>query len=409
MPNKKIVLTDKHFDIFYKYIYIFLVLFKFQTYLCQKFSQSMKKLFLLVLSGAPDILFAQHRLEAGLNLPRAGDEIIKQQVEYKNPGRAGENVLWDFGQLKSQNDEYELVYVLGRDSLLTGIEHHTRYYYSSTGDSLLLWGYENATTLMENEQPELLLRFPVSFGDSTFCYYNGNGQYSNRLKIDAMGTLTSKADARGMMILPGGDTLKNVIRIHTVKRIAGGSKPLFFSDLDDSLPVSPDSIEYRLANDTILLGVETYRWYVQGYRYPVFETVKSITDKRGEERTFFDTAFFYPPQEHYYLEDDEENRTILETQEQGKKDNPLADVRFNAFPNPVSTTLDVEIFLPVEAKIKLQIRSVANKNVYINENKGKFAQGSHQFQLYVSQLPPGYYLLNIWADNYLLSETILKR
>jgi len=202
-----------------------------------------------------------------------------------------------------------------------------------------------------------------------------------------------------------------VIRVRTVKRIASGSKPLFPFDPDDSppIPVSPDSIEYRLANDTILLGVETCRWYVQGYRYPIFETVKSITDKRGEERTFFDVAFFYPPQEHYYLEDDEENRKILEAQNQGKKDyNPLEGTTFNAFPNPVSATLDVEIFLPVEAKIKLQVRSVANKSVYINENKGKFASGSHHFQLYVLQLPPGYYLLNIWADNYLLSETILK-
>jgi len=343
-------------------------------------------------------------------MPRPGDEIVKQQVEYKDPGRSGENVLWDFGRLKTQNDEYTLSYVFGKDSLVTGIERQTMYFYSLSGDSLLGWGYENPTTLMINEQPELLLRFPVRYGDSTFCYYNGNGKYCDQLKLSAMGTVSSKADAHGTMILPGGDTLKNVIRVHTVKRIAGGSKPLFLSDSDDSLPVSPDSIEYRLATDTVLLGVETYRWYVKGYRYPIFETVKSITDKRGEERTFFDTAFFYPPQEHYYLEDDEENRTILETQEQGKKGyNPLEGVTFNAFPNPMSTLLDVEIFLPVEAKIKLQIRSVANKNVYINENKGKFAAGSHRFQLYVSQLPAGYYLLNIWADNYMLSETILKQ
>jgi len=105
---------------------------------------------LLVLCVIPGMLPAQYLLQSDLNLPRAGDEIIKQQVEYKNPGRSGENVLWDFGQLQSINDEYTLsysspglirdsIYILGLDtismknlaggSLLIGTEHNTMYYY----------------------------------------------------------------------------------------------------------------------------------------------------------------------------------------------------------------------------------------------------------------------------------------
>jgi len=190
----------------------------------------MKKLFYMI-AGLWAIYmptFAQHGLTSLHNLPRPGDEIIKRQVEYKDPGRSGEHVLWDFGKLKTTNDEYKLFYRIGKDSLLAGIEHRTIYYHSLTNDSLLLWGYENYTTLMENEQPELLLRFPVNYGDSTFCRYNGNGKYSDRLKISAMGTVTTKADARGMMILPDSDTLKNVLRVHTVKKIAGRSAPISF-------------------------------------------------------------------------------------------------------------------------------------------------------------------------------------
>jgi len=87
----------------------------------------------------------------------------------------------------------------------------------------------------------------------------------------------------------------------------------------------------------------------------------------------------------------------------------MEETRYNVFPNPVSTMLNVEIFLPVGAKIKIQVRSVINKSVYINENPGKFAAGTHRFQLNVSHLPSGHYLLNIWADNYLLDETIIKQ
>lgn len=368
----------------------------------------MKRIFIISLSL---LCFApvQSQLRSELNLPRADDVLFKQQVEYKDPGRSGEKVLWDFSRPGSRNDEYELVYKTS-DNLIIGVEHNTRYYYSLSGDSLLCRGYENATTLMTNERPELLLRFPVHYGDSTFAYYNGNGEYSNRLAISAMGTVSSKADASGMMILPGGDTLYNVLRVQTVKKIAYSTKPLFSHEESAAETfVSNDSIDYRLSTDTLLLEVDTYRWYVEGYRYPVFETVRSTTNKRRQESEIFNTAFFYPPQEQYYLETDPENQQIIESQNKGKKDyNPLEATTFNAYPNPVSTTLYVEIFLPVEAKIKLQVRSIANKSVYINENEGKFPSGSHSFQLNVMKLPPGYYALNIWADNYLLSETILK-
>ena len=371
----------------------------------------MKKLFIILFSGIPVILSAQYRLEARLNLPRVGDEIIKQQVEYKDPGRSGENVLWDFGKLQSRNDEYELSYILGKDSLLTGIEHRTRYYYALSGDSLLLWGYENYTTLMENEQPELLLRFPVNYGDSTFCYYNGNGKYCDRLKISALGTIESKADACGMMILPSGDTLKNVLRVRTVKRIAEKTEALVFNPSTDTLrtAVLSDSIEYRLANDTLLLGVETCRWYAKGYRYPIFETVKSITDKSGEEQNWFDTAFFYPPDEHSYLEDDEENLALLEEElDDPQNADPWAGLTYNFYPNPVADNLSIEIYMPKSGQVRMQLTSRTGLTAWMKDF-GTWDEGIHAAPVYVGGFPTGEYVLSMWFDDYLAGGVILKR
>jgi len=101
---------------------------------------------------------------------------------------------------------------------------------------------------------------------------------------------------------------------------------------------------------------------------------------------------------------DPKNLKIVEEKIKGKKGDPLEASTFNTFPNPMATTLNVEIFIPVEALIKTQVRSVANKSVYINQNKGKFASGSYHFLLDVSSLPSGYYLLNIWTGNCLFSE-----
>ena len=223
-------------------------------------------------------LSAQHRLQSELNLPRAGDVIIKQQVEYKDPGRAGENVLWDFSQLNVVNDEYELMYSSPDDSVIIGTEHTTQYRYVLQNDSLLLLGFDNQTTNLHNIQPETLLKFPFYHGDTIGSYFYAHGKYSNRLELDVMGTTQTVADAHGMMILPSKDTLNHVLRLRTIKYIAEDTNPItesYYEKLHSPLNISLDSIEHRLETDTILFAVETVRWYEDGYRYPIFETVRS--------------------------------------------------------------------------------------------------------------------------------------
>jgi len=364
-------------------------------------------------------LFAQHSLHSKYNMFRADDEIIKQQVTYKDPGRSGENVLWDFSRLNTENEAYTLQYAALGDSVIVGTEHSTRYYYSLSNDSLLLLGYENSTTLMENDQPELLMKFPVNYKDSTSCYYSGTGEYCNRLSISAMGTVTTKADACGMMILPDGDTLKNVIRVHTIKRIAEKSRPLHIplrrgqgEDENTETPtVTPDSINYRLANDTILLELETFRWYTKGYRYPIFETIKSITNKQGQERTFFDTAFFYPPQKHYYLEDDEENLALLEEDTESnnpQNNNPWADLTYNFYPNPVEINLEIEVYMPKQGQVRMQLTDRLGRLVW-DKNYGKWQVGINTTQIFMSPYNTGEYVLNMWFDEYLVGEKVLKK
>lgn len=361
---------------------------------------------------------SQHRLTNTLNVPRFGDEIIKQQVEYKDPGRSGENVLWDFGKLNSLNDEYRLFYVCGKDSLLVGIEHQTMYYYSLSGDSLLCHGFENPTTVMKNERPELLLTYPVNYGDSILSYYNGNGKYCERLKISAMGTVSSKSDAFGMMILPDKDTLKNVIRVRTVKTIAERSEELFDAMYRDSIPsfVSSDSIEYRLRNDSVLLEIETYRWYAKGYRYPVFETIKSSTNRQDEERKFFDVAFFYPPQEHYYLDSDPENLAELfdddgadpENEQPGITPDLRGSFTYNFYPNPVSNILTLEYYLAETADLNIRILDMNGINLHDRFVQGQTA-GVYTFRIDMSEYAKGSYLLNIATGDQIFTDIILKK
>jgi len=378
---------------------------------------------ILFLLGLHGILSAQHVLRSEQHLPRAGEEIIKQQVEYKNPGRSGENVLWDFGKLTPVNDAYTLsyfepemtedsLYIMGMDTiqakhltqggLLIGNEHHTMYYYHFTDSLLSLLGHENPTTLLKYTGQRLITAiYPMHYQDSCKHNYQARGFYSSTIPFTTGGEAQIKTDAYGMMILPSGDTLRNVLRTRTTQTI----RQLFV--MNDTLTVQQNS------------SVETFKWYSKGYRYPIFETIQTTILGDSAETVNFETAFFFPPQKHYYLEEDTVNLALLEQeaaalalpgQETSVDDDPWAGLTYNFFPNPVKNTpLEVELYLPCRAEnIRIQLRNTMGL-IVIDENKGSQPEGICRFQLPTYTLPVDNYILSIWLNEKLISGVILKR
>lgn len=373
---------------------------------------------LLLFAGVSEILSAQHSLQSDLNMFRPDDVIIKQQVSYKNPGRTGANVLWDFSNMSVLNDAYELAYSAGREPVIVGTEHLTQYNYTLAGDSLLLWGFRNQTTQIRNKQPELLLKFPVNFGDSVKTSYYGHGKHGNRLELDAMGTVETHADSYGMMVLPNQDTLKHVLRTRTLKYIAKDTKPISeaYQQKDTTwYAISPDSIDVRLAQDSVIFVTETFRWYAKGYRYPVFETIRSWEQHQNnglkanhKKYEFLATAFFYPPQEQYYL-GDEANLAVLDSLANENTD-PWAGLTYNIYPNPIKTApLNVEMYLPKPvSNILVQVRSTMGA-IVLAKKQGYHQEGIYNFQLELGNVPVGNYILDIWLDDHLISYTIMRR
>jgi hypothetical protein len=285
-------------------------------------------------------------------------------------------------------------------------------------DSLFLWGFENQTTQLHNVQPELLLKFPLHYGDTIQSYYYAHGKYGNRLELDAMGSIETSADSYGMMILPDKDTLKHVLRTRTIKYIARDTHPiseLYYDKLESPLQITHDSIDQRLSGDSILFVVETFRWYEKGYRYPIFETVRSWEQYRhNDDYEFLNTAFFYSPLEHYYLDDDDENLAILENETNEENENnesidPWEGLTYNFYPNPVKTSpLYVEMYLPQAANVQVQVRNSMGI-IVLGINKGYQPAGTYNFQLDLYTVPTGNYILDIWLNDRLINEVIMKR
>lgn len=186
------------------------------------------------------------------NRIRIGDEIVKQQVEFKEPGEAGVNQLWDFSKLKTINDSYSLtyslptlqadsLYIMGYDTfakkdiaddeLIVGTEHNTMYYYRLKDNILYLLGHENPSVKLQYTEPVPVMYYPISFNEpEKGMVYTSKGLYSSTIKMSTGGTSGIVADAFGKMILPRGDTISPVLRLKTIKTI--GDNPQGSQDKD---------------------------------------------------------------------------------------------------------------------------------------------------------------------------------
>lgn len=382
----------------------------------------MKILTSVVFLGLLNVFFVKAQINYSHNAIRPGDELIKQQVEYKDPGREGENVIWDFGRLKSINDQYTLnysspiliensIYIMGGDTILAknvkpdeliiGTEHYTMYYYRQKENRSEVLGHENPTTLLRYSNPLLVSPFPVNYKDTFQSSYRSEGIYSAKVPFATVGTIEGKADAYGVIILPSGDTLNHVLRIKTTQTIQE--------------KISKANNQNDVLFNTI---IERYKWYSKGYRYPIFETVRTINVQDTLEQTEFQTAFFFPPQEHLYLDNDKNNLAVLDSlwnmEHNSNIKDPIitpentAKLSYNFYPNPVVSQLTLEYYLEKSTNVNVTIFSMEGRLVE-NIHIGYKDKGLHAEYIDCSLLPKGTYILRIEANNRYTSDKIIKK
>ena len=91
------------------------------------------------------------------------------------------------------------------------------------------------------------MAFPVFQGRVMTDYFDGKGNYCERMEVRLRGKSTVTADASGVLILSEGDTLRKVIRTYTHKFIHQRMIPRIA--MQDSLQL--DTIPFVLNRDSI--------------------------------------------------------------------------------------------------------------------------------------------------------------
>ncbi len=337
-----------------------------------------------------------HSLTTCRNAYRATDALVKQQVEFKDPGSSGRNLHWDFSTLQPLNESYSLNYSLRNaadTSTVSGVEHNTRYYYRQQRDSLQAVGYENSTTYMEYTQPEVRMHFPFAYGDTLFSYFTGKGEYCHRMPLAVKGYTRIMADAEGELKLPQFTTVKKALRVHTLRHYTETGK---------------DSVEMTL---------DTYSWYAAGIRYPVFESIKTILSRKtasaqgegtggaADDTTVFSTSFYYPPE----LQTSQvQTDAIAEDQPEAAVGAAAVFTEAQLMPNPVEDNLYITFKLTRAAKVWFTVHN--NIGIALCQTSAQnLGEGNHDTTVRMSGLVPGVYSLYVHVDDMVMRESVIKK
>ena len=253
----------------------------------------------------------------GSHQVRANDEVKKQQVEYAAVDSTGQGMVWDLSEVEFTKWEPTANYTVedSRKGIVIGTERNTRYYYDSKPGALVLTGFENNLLKVDYDQPEVQLRMPLVYGDRYEGQFHGTSAYCEKVFSRTFGTYSVVVDGTGSMLLPSGDTLRHVSRVHNTKLTSARFFPevqreRMLKTFVDSIKFPVDSIRLGVVKDTLVVETNTYRWYATGYRYPVLEVI--LTGYK-DEKPWATEAYYCAPEEQQRLEDpeNEEARKLL--------------------------------------------------------------------------------------------------
>ena len=360
----------------------------------------------------------------GSHQVRVNDEVKKQQVEYVAVDSTGHGMVWDLSEVEFTKWEPTATYTAedSRKGAIIGTERSTRYYFESKPEALLLRGFENNLLKVEYDQPEVLLRMPLVYGDRYEGQFHGMSAYCEKVFSRTFGTYRVEVDGTGSMVLPLGDTLRHVSRVHSTKLTSARFFPKvqrerMLKAVVDSIKFPVDSIRLGVVKDTLVVETNTYRWYAAGYRYPVLEVIS--TGYKGE-KPWTTEAFYCSPEEQLPLNDpeNEETRKLLAdnggngfgsvkggTSDDGGKKNDLGNIMQDLNVTVTGSTVTVGYTLRQDATVTAMVCDISGV-VYRQQSQTGQADDHYQMTILCDGLRRGQYVLYMNVNGQVTSQTI---
>ena len=330
--------------------------------------------FLLVAFGSINTIHAQIKLTQESHGFKSGDEHACQILEYKAPGDAGKNVVWDFSDVVlKDNIGVATIEDLSGDlyNKATLRNDGIKFFYNVTENQVEFRGYERENYQNIYTLPIVKIRFPQAYGTSFEGAFAGDMLVKGQKTGDIAGTYSTHVDGEGTILLPNGEKLP-VIRVKTTK------------------------VTTKLGSVSTTQEVIKYLWYAQDVRYPVFVSME--------------TAYYNSTGKRVVLE----NSSYLNTNLQRNKLRSTVDLNaidanftYKVFPNPFKEQLNVQYSLGKQATISAELYNTQGAKVAVLLSK-QVQQGVHTINYNTAAFTKGIYFLRFTVDGKAHIEKLIK-
>ena len=222
----------------------------------------MESLFLISVLALLSVTTVHGQVNLSGMEPTSADSLLKSRILYFSPGMGGRNKVWDFSEKLRSKGASQMKFMKDSTGVVSFIEPGRIRYYRTTPDTLILYGSESALEKRVYAVNKLSKKFPLEYGDSVSKPFRCEGMYCGDHPFREVGSTTVRVDADGSIVLAENDTVRNVLRVHTIDSY--------------SICMDIDSAALDSARLTQVIE-ERYEWYLPGSQYPIIEDVTSTT------------------------------------------------------------------------------------------------------------------------------------
>ena len=328
------------------------------------------------------ILSAQLPLTSNSFNFQAGDTVI--QIFFSDsvtsPGPAGANQTWDFSFLQERDRDTAFIKAVSSstaaaqfpNATIAGLQFSASIdsgsldaFFSTDTDSFTYWGVYNeitnagitVTQTIPYSDPEILLTYPLMFMDSLADRFYGEYDAGNNFFFARTGGNYHQYDGYGTLIMPGGISYDNVIRVKIVQTYKD-------SALDQSFPLET------------LYESENVYFFAQGAQLPYLQYNKFSLTAAPNPAVITHSIKAYA------------GDAVVSTAP------PLDPDTYTLFPNPSKGISELEIESDGFEKLKVEIMDL-NGRTYAVLYQGISRPGSNRYPIDTQTLSPGLYLVKI--------------
>ena len=305
---------------------------------------------------------------------------------------------WNLSDIKIKNKNHIVKYKDLVPIYLTAVENNERTYYYENSKGIEIAGIENPQYKISYNEKEVWLPYPFKLGDKVSGTFYGEGHYCDKLYVREFGHYQTNADTIGTLITPNGDSIPNVLRIHSIRLKNIVSYPI--DSLCKTCQITEDSINKYININANVLKEECYRWYKSGYRYPIL--ISKVFSNMNGKNIYDKILYYYPPTEQSYLSLDDENNIIR---------NKEPNNNLNSSESDINGTLNykfsynqeermISILFSNNSTTKVLITLADNSGIVYQSKQCNIQSGKlDEIKISYAGLHRGEYVLNIHSAN----------